>query len=202
MVPINAPTDLTFSFTINAITCDASGKGVAPGAIEISIDQGPGNYEVEIFPLGSEPALNSGGTNRVIWPISVPGDYIFAVTDLSGSGCSYLTTLVNVPEYNSIQATISEAQPVSCFNGSDGQIRLDIANYSGSYNYEVFSRDNAGTETSTGVTGTFDTNVPINSPEIINDLPAGNMVVHIEACLLYTSPSPRDKRQSRMPSSA
>ena len=24
----------------------------------------------------------------------------------------------------------------------------------------------------------------------------------IEACLLYTSPSPRDKRQSRMPSSA
>ena len=29
---------------------------------------------------------------------------------------------------------------------------------------------------------------------IIND--------HIEICLLYTSPSPRDKRQSRMPSSA
>ena len=25
---------------------------------------------------------------------------------------------------------------------------------------------------------------------------------HVEACLLYTSPSPRDKRQSRMPSSA
>ena len=25
---------------------------------------------------------------------------------------------------------------------------------------------------------------------------------HIEICLLYTSPSPRDKRQSRMPSSA
>ena len=25
---------------------------------------------------------------------------------------------------------------------------------------------------------------------------------HIERCLLYTSPSPRDKRQSRMPSSA
>ena len=25
---------------------------------------------------------------------------------------------------------------------------------------------------------------------------------HVEPCLLYTSPSPRDKRQSRMPSSA
>ena len=28
------------------------------------------------------------------------------------------------------------------------------------------------------------------------------VIVHVNACLLYTSPSPRDKRQSRMPSSA
>ena len=27
-------------------------------------------------------------------------------------------------------------------------------------------------------------------------------VVELKSCLLYTSPSPRDKRQSRMPSSA
>ena len=27
-------------------------------------------------------------------------------------------------------------------------------------------------------------------------------LVHVSDCLLYTSPSPRDKRQSRMPSSA
>ena len=31
---------------------------------------------------------------------------------------------------------------------------------------------------------------------------ATNMVTPITDCLLYTSPSPRDKRQSRMPSSA
>ena len=29
-----------------------------------------------------------------------------------------------------------------------------------------------------------------------------DIVVHSKSCLLYTSPSPRDKRQSRMPSSA
>ena len=29
-----------------------------------------------------------------------------------------------------------------------------------------------------------------------------NMAVILKGCLLYTSPSPRDKRQSRMPSSA
>ena len=31
---------------------------------------------------------------------------------------------------------------------------------------------------------------------------AGNAIATVKACLLYTSPSPRDKRQSRMPSSA
>ena len=30
----------------------------------------------------------------------------------------------------------------------------------------------------------------------------GNSASHIKACLLYTSPSPRDQRGSRMPSSA
>ena len=30
----------------------------------------------------------------------------------------------------------------------------------------------------------------------------GNFYYHFKTCLLYTSPSPRDKRQSRMPSSA
>ena len=41
-------------------------------------------------------------------------------------------------------------------------------------------------------------NFPQYKPLRINDMP--DVEVHI--CLLYTSPSPRDKRQSRMPSSA
>ena len=40
----------------------------------------------------------------------------------------------------------------------------------------------------------------------LDSLDAVDMIVHMEQnlgiCLLYTSPSPRDKRQSRMPSSA
>ena len=31
---------------------------------------------------------------------------------------------------------------------------------------------------------------------------AAELIAHSDTCLLYTSPSPRDKRQSRMPSSA
>ncbi len=180
-VTINSPTDITFSYAVNQITCDASGTGVSPGTIDIIVNEGPGNYEVEILPLGSEPARNSGGTDRVTWDIATPGDYIFAVTDIGNGGCSYLTTTINMPEYNNIEALIAEVQPVTCFNGNDGEISLEINNYSGTYNYEVFSRDNSGVETSTGVTGSFDTNAPINSPEIITGLPAGNLVVHIEA---------------------
>lgn len=180
-VNINTPTDITFSYGVGEITCDATGTGVNPGYIEIIVNEGPGNYEVEILPLGSEPALNSGGTDRVTWPISTPGDYIFAVTDIGSGGCSYLTATVNMPEYNTIEAIIAEVQPVTCFNGNDGEISLEINHYSGTYNYEVFSRDNFGVETTTGVTGTFDTNAPINTPEIITGVPAGNLVVHIEA---------------------
>lgn len=180
-VTINTPTDITFSYNVNQITCDASGAGVSPGSIDIIVNEGPGNYEVEILPLGSEPARSSGGSDRVSWDISTPGDYIFAVTDVGSGGCTYLTTTITMPEYNNIEAVISEVDTVTCFNGSDGSISLEINNYSGVYNYEVFTRDNAGVETSTGVTGTFDTNAPINSPEIIQNVPAGNLVVRIEA---------------------
>ncbi|WP_379763087.1 T9SS type B sorting domain-containing protein [Flagellimonas marina] len=180
-VTINTPTDITFSYAVNQITCDASGTGVNPGTIDIIINEGPGDYEVEILPLGSEPSRSSGGSDRVTWDIATPGDYIFAVTDVGNGGCSYLTTTINMPEYNTIEALIAEVQPVTCFNGNDGEISLQINNYSGTYNYEVFSRDNSGVETTTGVTGSFDTNAPINSPEIITGLPAGNLVVHIEA---------------------
>ena len=35
----------------------------------------------------------------------------------------------------------------------------------------------------------------------VND-PSQQVVVRVETCLLYTSPSPRDRQKSRMPSSA
>ncbi|WP_375586822.1 T9SS type B sorting domain-containing protein [Flagellimonas aurea] len=180
-VNINTPTDITFSYNVNPITCDTSGTGVSAGSIDIIVNEGPGDYEVQILPLGSEPARSSGGSDRVTWDIATPGNYIFAVTDVGSGGCTYLTATVNMPEYNTIEAVIAEVEPVMCFNGSDGVISLDINNYNGQYNYEVFTRDNSGVETSTGITGTFDTNSPINTPERIENVPAGNLIVRIEA---------------------
>ena len=61
-----------------------------------------------------------------------------------------------------------------------------------------------------GHTGTLDPEVigtlPIaigSATRFIQYLPQGKTYIgQIKFCLLYTSPSPRDKRQSRMPSSA
>ena len=123
---VSPPDDLTFSFGIDPLSCDASGFGVNPGGIVVQIDQGPGNYEVELLPLGSGTPLLSGGSDQVRFDISTPGDYIFAVRDLSGGGCTFLTPVVTMPEYNTIAAQINEVRPVSCFGGSDGEISLDI----------------------------------------------------------------------------
>lgn len=181
-VHLTPPSGLTFSFNeINPITCDASGSGVMASTIAIIIDQGPGNYGVEILPLGSQPERLINGSDRVTWDLDTPGDYIFAVRDIDNGGCMYVTPVYTVPDYNLIEAIINEVAPISCFNGSDGEISIQVNNYTGVYNYEVFSRDASGVETSTGVTGSFDTENPINSPEIITGVPAGNLVVRIEA---------------------
>ena len=47
-------------------------------------------------------------------------------------------------------------------------------------------------------------NLQAHAHAVVRDLPYGTqkLVELARACLLYTSPSPRDKRQSRMPSSA
>ncbi|RTE53188.1 gliding motility-associated C-terminal domain-containing protein [Arenibacter aquaticus] len=181
-VNLSPPSGLTFNFNeLSPITCDASGSGVMASTVEVIIDQGPGNYGVEILPLGSQPERLTAGSDRVVWDLDTPGDYIFAVRDIDNGGCLYVTPTYNVPDYNLIEAVINEVKPVTCFNGSDGEISIAVNNYIGIYNYEVFSRDAAGVETSTGVSGSFDTSNPIATPEIITGVPAGNLIVHIEA---------------------
>ena len=45
-------------------------------------------------------------------------------------------------------------------------------------------------------------NTQLNEFSGTNENPCENETYQLYSCLLYTSPSPRDKRQSRMPSSA
>ena len=43
---------------------------------------------------------------------------------------------------------------------------------------------------------------PETSPESLYGGTGSNIVAEVDTCLLYTSPSPRDRQKSRMPSSA
>ena len=48
----------------------------------------------------------------------------------------------------------------------------------------------------------IDRKIPLEDIATSNQMNMEQMMEELDACLLYTSPSPRDKRQSRMPSSA
>ena len=50
--------------------------------------------------------------------------------------------------------------------------------------------------------GQFKTVVVVAPRILLANQLSNDFLEHIDNCLLYTSPSPRDKRQSRMPSSA
>ena len=62
----------------------------------------------------------------------------------------------------------------------------------------------SGNEQIQSITGTVKVSSPKDTEVIFIDVKTGvnYAIPYITSCLLYTSPSPRDKRQSRMPSSA
>ena len=85
---------------------------------------------------------------------------------------------------------------------------ITATSFSGDLSGNATSATSATTATTAtnaqGLTGT--PNITVGTVSATTVSVAGtltyNDVTNIDACLLYTSPSPRDKRQSRMPSSA
>ena len=59
-----------------------------------------------------------------------------------------------------------------------------------------------GYQTDAGMCGDYDSVIGMNKENSLNRFLKKNSVKHFPACLLYTSPSPRDRQKSRMPSSA
>lgn len=174
-----SPADLTFSFDLLPPTCDTTGYGVQAGSITVIINEGPGNYEVELMPLGSSTPVSSGGTDRAVIPVDIPGSYVFAVRDLDNGGCAYLTPIVDMPDFNTVEAVLREYRPVTCFGAMDGEVALEVTGYSGPYTYEIYSRTPAG-DVTTGVSGTLDSSISTGE-EIVGGLPAGNLFARIEA---------------------
>jgi len=117
----------------------------------------------------------SGGTFGFV-DLPTSGDYTFEITDNIG-GCTYPLPRHEVITPISPIVTIDEAKPISCsVPGNDGELSIEVTNYTGTYSYEVFAVDNLGNETTTGLTGNLDTT---NNPEIITSLSGGNYVVRV-----------------------
>ena len=182
--------DFEFSTTISepdpimitGTTVDAV-CGQTNGSISLIVTGGTGDYTY-LWDNGADPVQNPSGLGA--------GQYNVTVTDQNNCIAEPFNIAVVSPNAPVVDFT---STPVSCNGGNDGTIDLTI----------------------TGGTGeiTITWSDPTLEGDSVNDLPAGvyNVIAEDEDgctfpvtitidCLLYTSPSPRDKRQSRMPSSA
>ena len=75
-----------------------------------------------------------------------------------------------------------------------------IISHRGNIRGEVPSRENAPSYIDCAIGNGYEVEIDVRS--INGELWLGHDEAQYKVCLLYTSPSPRDKRQSRMPSSA
>src|SRR5665213_3384268 len=119
----------------------------------------------------------SGGNNSTASSL-LSGGYTVTVTD--GNGC-VSTAGVMVNDNTSPVAAISSISNVTCNGGADGSASVSVSGGTGPFSY-MWLPSGGSNSTATGLLpGTYTVTV---------------------TCLLYTSPSPRDRQKSRMPSSA
>ncbi|WP_445383587.1 T9SS type B sorting domain-containing protein [Robiginitalea sp. IMCC43444] len=166
--PLNSFTAAVSQLT--AITC------INPESVLIEItDNGDVSnvYTFELLPLGNPNGIQTGAPayNQATFELSVPDTYVFRITDTT-TGCYVDTAPYVVPPYDLMDPVAVANTPVTCFGDANGSISLDIADYTGSYDYEVFEAAGA----STGITGSAST---ATNPLVIGGLSGGNYFVRI-----------------------
>ena len=177
LATINPPTDVVPTLTvIDPLNCRD------PERVDISV-VGTTNFTVITSgPAGTTVAdvsVIGSSTASVFLPDA--GDYLLIVRDDSPNGCDY-----PLPKHTVITpidpiAVISEANPVTCFGDSNGEVFIDVTDYAGLYTYTVYAASDP-TKTTPITTGSFDTN---NFPDFSGDparitgLASGNYFVEV-----------------------
>ncbi|MCZ8196549.1 MAG: T9SS type B sorting domain-containing protein [Flavobacterium sp.] len=119
------------SFTINPLLSCAVNE-----QISISFTGNPtGNYTYQLLPSGTVTPFT--GTSFTPPALNATGQYTYEIIDTS-TGCSLLATH-NVMPYPVTNVTAQPTQAVDCFGNSNGQLSFTLQNYTGSYNYNVFT---------------------------------------------------------------
>ena len=154
-----------------AISCDN------PEEVIVTITGGSGDYTFDLLPVGGPAGTDvqdtPAGDVDAVYQLSTVGTYVFRVFD-DVTGCYIDSAPYEVTPFDEIIAIATAITPVTCFNDSDGEITLEIQNYTGGYNYTVF--DDGGNNVGSGSAVTTTQN-----PITISSLPAGNLYVAVEA---------------------
>lgn len=169
---INPPTDVVSSVSVVSVLDCAN-----PERVRIDV-VGTTDFTINTNSVASVSPVTITGATFGFVDLPAAGDYIFEIVD-NTVGCTYPLPRYEVDAPILPTITIAEARPVSCaVPGNDGALSIEVVDYIGTYNYEVFAVDTMGNETSTGITGSFDT---ANNPETISGISGGNFVVRITA---------------------
>lgn len=121
------------------------------------------------------PVTNAPGNNYVDVFLPAAGDYLFEVQDNEPFGCAYPMPKHTVIEPIDPTVVIAETKPISCFGASDGEMSIEVTDYTGVYTYNVYSGSDPG-KTTVLATGSFDT---ANNPETITGFAGGNFFVEV-----------------------
>ncbi|MFC4097939.1 T9SS type B sorting domain-containing protein [Euzebyella saccharophila] len=130
----------------------------------------------------------------------VSGEYNLQVNDVGG--CTYPIAAYTVLEPVLPTVTISQNDPVGCFNALDGELTIDVSGFNGVYEYTVYESNDPGfiggafgAPVGGNSTGSIDTAVDGN-PFVITGLEGGNLRVVIRemgmtavACNVFSNAS-------------
>lgn len=141
--------------------------------VRVNVVGGSGDFTFDLLPMGTAMVTPGAGNQSADFTLAAVGDYTFRITD-NVTGCYFVSSPYTIVPFDIIEAVATPTKPVTCFGDSDGEISLQINNYSGNYNYQVFRSDG------TSVTAVLASNTSVN-PRIIGGLPAGNYYVNISA---------------------
>ncbi|KAF2332185.1 T9SS type B sorting domain-containing protein [Flavobacterium nitrogenifigens] len=132
-------------------------------------------YEVSVDGNGYIVLTNSAGTPFTYNATTAGSKYQFRITD-NVTSCQILTNIYEVPLFDLISVTATTASDVKCISDNNGTIQINIAGYSGKYDYQIFD----GLTAVVGANGSHDT--ATSNPFVIPfGLPAGNnYTVHIQ----------------------
>ncbi|WP_069859212.1 T9SS type B sorting domain-containing protein [Arenibacter sp. NBRC 103722] len=138
----------------------------------VTVTGGSGDFSFELLPIGSAPT-QSLVSQTADFTLTAPGDYTFRVTD-NVTGCYFTTAPYTVAPYDLIEVVATAITPVTCYGDSDGALQIQVNNYLGNYDYQVFDSSGAS------VTAVISSDTSAN-PRTISGLPAGNFYVVLTA---------------------